>query len=80
MGPAATTTADPLLFPAARLSARGPERQGRLTAPATPAGLGPVLDPPVRSHGHGSDQGNRRRQSRTPALSRKPAKTLGKTP
>ncbi len=53
MGPVATT-ADPLLFPAARLSARGPERQGRLTAPATPAGLRPVLDPPARSPGIGS--------------------------
>ena len=49
MGPAATTTAYPLLFPAARLSVRCRERQGRLTAPATPAGLRPVLDPPVRS-------------------------------
>ena len=34
------------LFPAARLSDRGPRRQGRLTAPASPAGLRPVLDPP----------------------------------
>src|SRR5215469_15130581 len=54
MGPAATTTAYPLLFPAARLSARCRERQGRLTAPATPAGLRPVLDPPVRSPKIGS--------------------------
>ena len=45
MGPAATTTAYPLLFPAARLSARGPPRQGRPAAPAAPAGLRPVLDP-----------------------------------
>ena len=45
MGPAATTTAYPRLFPAARLSDRGREPQGRLTAPATPAGLRPVLDP-----------------------------------
>ena len=54
MGPAATTTAHLLLFPAARLSARCRERQGRLTAPATPAGLRPVLDPPVRSPKIGS--------------------------
>ena len=33
-------------------------------APA--AGLRPVPDPPGRSHGHGSYQGNRRLQSRTP--------------
>jgi hypothetical protein len=39
------------LSPAARLSARGRERPGRLTAPASPAGLGPVLDPPARSSG-----------------------------
>jgi hypothetical protein len=54
MGPAATTTAHPLLFPAARLSARSREPQGRLTAPATPAGLRPVLDPPARSSKIGS--------------------------
>jgi hypothetical protein len=54
MGPAATTTH--LLFPAARLSARSRERQGRLAAPATPARLRLVLDPPARSPGIGSYQ------------------------
>jgi len=54
MGPAATTTAYPLLFPAAPLSGRGRERQGRLTAPASPAGRCPVPDPSARSPKIGS--------------------------
>ena len=62
MGPAATTTAYPL-FPAARLSARGRERQGRLTAPATPAGLRPVLDPPRPLTQDRQLSGNRKHQA-----------------
>ena len=53
MGPAAPQP-HTLLFPAARLSARSRERQGRPAAPATPARLRLVLDPPARSPGIGS--------------------------
>ena len=68
MGPAATQP-HTLLFPAARLSDRGRERQGRLTAPAPPARLRPVLDPPrpahpgsaaIRETGHARPQGSPR--------------------
>jgi hypothetical protein len=63
MGPAATTTAYPALFPAARLQARGRERQGRLTAPATPARLRPVLDPTRPLTQDRQLSGNRKRQA-----------------
>ena len=45
------------LSPAARLSDRGPQRPGRLTAPASPAGLRPVLDPPGPLTQVGSSRG-----------------------
>jgi hypothetical protein len=64
----------------ARIIARRGNQTRTPPAPPAAAGLRPVLDPPVRPRGHGNDQGNRRRQSRTPALSQKPVKTPEKTP
>ena len=58
-----------LLFPAARLSARGPERQGRLRRRLRRPGLRPVLDPARAAHqrsgsyretGHARPQGSPR--------------------
>ena len=42
---------------AARLSGSRPTASRTPAAPPMAAGLRPVLDPPVRSHGQGSDQG-----------------------
>jgi hypothetical protein len=74
MGPAATTTAH-RLFPAARLSDRGPPRPGRLTAPASPAGLRPALDPHGAAHPDRQQPGNR--ADHGPRLSSRPAGQSG---
>jgi len=65
-----------LPFPAARSSGSRPVTSRTPPAPPRRPGSARSLTCPAARHGHGSYQGNRRRQSRTPADSQ----TLGKPP
>ena len=61
-------------FPAARSSGSRPVTSRTPPAPPRRPGSARSLTRPAARHGHGSYQGNRRRQSRTPASRQNPAK------
>jgi hypothetical protein len=73
-GAAAATTAHPPV-PRRPIIGSRPERQGRHAAPASPARLRPVLDPPTRSSGSAAieGQGRPRPQAATPGPRASPA-------